>query len=270
MNNTRNGNIKMTDLTERIKLIDGSNTDYISENGNVYKMMKNNELYKKKTRVNESNGYVYCGITFNNGKNKQKRIHRLVAAAFVENKNKDMFRIVGHKDNIKHNNVYTNLYWTDTSENTKKAFDDGLVKNDKGIEDNQSIHIAMYKNNGDLISVYGSIIEAGKKIKGSSKSSISKVVDKTTKGRKGYYFKSISKDEYYNTPINKRELEYTIPYIKKNKINFKVTSPNGDIITTDNQKEIERTIGISQGRISQLLRKKKHGYLDDYYFEKIN
>jgi len=44
--------------------------------------------------------------------------------------------------------------------------------------------------------MYGSISQAARCIEGYSKNNIAKMIDKNTKGRKGYYFKSISKEEY--------------------------------------------------------------------------
>ena len=41
-----------------------------------------------------------------------------------------MFDIVGHKDDVRTNNVYTNLYWTTQSENIQKAVKSGRLKFD--------------------------------------------------------------------------------------------------------------------------------------------
>jgi hypothetical protein len=58
---------------------------------------------------------------------KEYSIHRLVATAFIPNPNE--LPLVMHKDNNPHNNHVDNLKWGNTSENTKQAYDDGLVKN---------------------------------------------------------------------------------------------------------------------------------------------
>lgn len=79
--------ISIEDIKEEIKLIDENSTDYISVNGNVYKKHKG-LFYKKKLYINKANGYVYCGITYKNedgtNKNITKRVHILVAKAFIE------------------------------------------------------------------------------------------------------------------------------------------------------------------------------------------
>lgn len=158
-NHTRLGNLDRSDIIEKISPIEGSSTDYISENGNVYKLMKNNKFYKKKLYINKNNGYAYCGISMDTGVNKSHRIHILTAKAFIPNPNN--YNIVGHDDNIKNHNEYTNLYWTTTSENTQKAFDDGLAKNASGYDDNQSIPVIMYYDNIPY-GAYGSIKECNR------------------------------------------------------------------------------------------------------------
>lgn len=148
--------VKLEDIKEEMKLIPGSHTDYITPSGNVYKDYGDGMYFKKKQSINPVNGYVYIGITFNNGKNKSCRVHRLVANAFIPNPNN--YDIVGHKNNIKHDNRVDNLYWTTVQDNTQKAFDDGLAKNDKGYKDSQSMPIAVYKN-GEFYRDFGSLKE---------------------------------------------------------------------------------------------------------------
>lgn len=188
--------IKREDIQEDMILISESDTDYITPSGKVYKDYGNGLFYPKVPSINKYNGYVYIGITCKNGQNKSRRLHRLLAIAFIPNPKPEEYNVVGHKDNDKSNYDLENLYWTNTSENTKKAYDDQLAKNDIGISDSQSIPIAVYKNNGTFVSVYGSISQASRCIKGYSKNNIVHMLDKNVKGRKGYYFQSISKKEY--------------------------------------------------------------------------
>lgn len=153
---TRLGNLDRVDINEKISLIDGSSTDYISENGNIYKLMKNNKFYKKKPYINKNNGYVYCGISMDSVENVSHRVHILTAKAFIPNPNN--YNIVGHDDNIKYHNESSNLYWTTVSENTQKAYDDGLANNASGYDDNQSEPVLIYYND-ELYGAYGSIKE---------------------------------------------------------------------------------------------------------------
>ena len=153
--------IKKEDIKEEIVLIEGSLTDYISSNGNVYKYCGDDMFFKKKTHINKHNGYVYCGITLLDGKNKSRRIHRLVAIAFIDNPMG--YNVVGHKNNIKHDNRIENLYWTTTQENTQKAYDDGLASNRKSWDDDQSKPVDVYKN-GKFVCSYGSLKECSREM----------------------------------------------------------------------------------------------------------
>lgn len=184
-------------------LISESDTDYITLSGKVYKYYGNGCFYLKKSYINSHNGYVYIGITCKDGTNRNRRLHRLLAIAFIDNSNPNDYNVVGHKDNDKSNYSLDNLYWTDTSENTKKAFDDQLARNDIGISDSQSIPVSVYKNNDDFVSMYDSISQAARCINGYSKTNIARMIDRNIKGRKGYYFKSISKEEYFKFTGNK-------------------------------------------------------------------
>lgn len=65
-------------------------------------------------------GYLYVNL---GGKNS-RTIHRLVALNLIENTNN--YKIVGHIDDIKTNNCISNLYWTTSSENNKRAYATGL------------------------------------------------------------------------------------------------------------------------------------------------
>ncbi|MDR2044899.1 MAG: HNH endonuclease [Clostridium sp.] len=61
-------------------------------------------------------GYV-CVNLWNNGQRKFRKIHRLVAMAYLENPNELPF--VHHKDENKTNNNVSNLEWSSVSHNTQ-------------------------------------------------------------------------------------------------------------------------------------------------------
>lgn len=180
-------------------LIDGSNTDYITQFGEIYKLYDEDKrlYFKKKSFVNNHNGYVYSGITFKDGINRSRRLHVLLAKAHIPNPNPIEYDIVGHKDNNKTNYNINNLYWTNTSENTKKTYDDGLAKNDIGYDDSQSIPVCCFNLNKELIKEYGSIILASNDL-GVSKSTIARQCrhEVMTRPRCGYYFRT---QEEYNS-----------------------------------------------------------------------
>lgn len=160
----------------------------ISENGEVYKGEKKLKLELKKC------GYYYCGLT-KNKKRKSFRVHRLVALTFIENPNN--FDIVHHKDGNKLNNHVSNLEWTTISRNTKLAFKSGSAINKKGIEDSQSIQVAVFLKNGDFFGVFESVRQASE-VTGISQGNVAAWVRGEIKSsRKGFIFKKITREEYF-------------------------------------------------------------------------
>ena len=77
----------------------------------------------------DTKGYLGVGLN-RNGTAKPKRVHRLVAEAFL-NKPEGLMS-VNHIDGVKTNNNLSNLEWVTYSENTKKGYELGLF--DKSIE----------------------------------------------------------------------------------------------------------------------------------------
>ena len=121
------------------------------------------EFFQYNTTVNRRNGYVYAPIKYIKSDGtyeiRRRRLHIVIAETLLPNPNK--FPIVGHKNNIKADIRLSNLYWTTISENTKKAFDDGLAVNAKGYDDSQSIPVIMFNTyTNEEIGRYGSASEA--------------------------------------------------------------------------------------------------------------
>lgn len=265
MTGRRSKHINVEDLKINLKPIEGSSTDFIGEDGFVYKTYDEClSYYRKSNYINKHNGYVYCGVSYDGEGNKSRRVHVLIAKAFMTNPSN--LPIVGHKDNIKHNNDIDNLYWTTVKENTQKAFDDGLAVNAKGIEDSQSQPIACYTNDHIFVSVYGSIKEAGRCIKGFPDCSIHKVCgDKPRKGRKGYYFLTISKADYKNSSI--KGLKFEVKYINKLRTDvICVNKITKEKYITTSQKSASALTGVSQSIISAKLRSGKVSQDDIWIF----
>lgn len=83
-----------------------------------------------KTQINK-HGYE-CIRLHVNGKMYSKRIHRLVAEAFVDNDNPDNFDEINHINGKKLENDMNNLEWIDRSGNMQHAYDTGLKELMKG------------------------------------------------------------------------------------------------------------------------------------------
>ena len=75
-------------------------------------------------------GYKSINL-YNNGSRTTKRVHRLVAEAFIPNKIESLQ--VNHKDGNKLNNNANNLEWTTAKDNCKHAWNSGLVSPSYGM-----------------------------------------------------------------------------------------------------------------------------------------
>lgn len=93
----------------------------VSSEGRV----RNDNNGKIKSLVNTGDGYYHTDL-YSEGKRETKKVHRLVAEAFIPNP--DNKPQVNHKDGNKHNNNMGNLEWVDNSENMIHAFKNGLIK----------------------------------------------------------------------------------------------------------------------------------------------
>ena len=180
-------------IVEEMRLINGSSTDYITPTGNIYKDYGNNMFYHKSVFPNKNNGYLYCGITYDEGQ-RQRRVHILVAEAYIPNPNN--YPVVMHKDNNKQNCCVENLKWGTVQENTQNAFNDGLQKNKQSWEDSQSIAVCSFNLNGELLNKYGSVGEASRELQVTKTTILNQCNHKIkTKPRCGYWFRYLSEYE---------------------------------------------------------------------------
>lgn len=111
-------------------VVKGVKTKYeISSSGRI-RTKKKGKVKILKPSFNQD-GYKMIQIKVGD-KKVTKKIHRLVAEAFVENPDPERFKEVNHLNGDKANNDMDNLEWTDRSGNMHHAFDTGLILPMKG------------------------------------------------------------------------------------------------------------------------------------------
>lgn len=138
-----------------------------------------------KPYINKRNGYVYCYLTIKE-KEKNLRLHRLVAEAFIPNpENKPE---VNHEDGNKENCCVSNLYWTTRSENQKHAYKTGLQKHKRGNNSKLAKKVIQHDKDGNLIKEWESIIDVERTL-GIYGSNISKCCKGKHKTAGGYIWR---------------------------------------------------------------------------------
>jgi hypothetical protein len=137
-------------MEEVWKNIEGYKDYYVSNMGRV-KSTKNGNKKIIKQKADSLGKYLLVSLC-KDGFVKSCLVHRLVAKAFLKNKNK--FPQVNHKDLNKKNNRVDNLEWVTASENSKHAYKNGVIniptyKGRFGKQHNKSIAVIMKKPDGE-------------------------------------------------------------------------------------------------------------------------
>lgn len=131
------------------KQIQGFENYEVSNRGNIRNVTTGKILKPEITHK----GYFRISLSTNGVKIK-KRVHRLVAEAFIENPyNKPQ---INHKDGNKINNDISNLEWCNNSENMKHAWQNGMIDKDLSIKNLKITRkpINQYTYDGKLIATY--------------------------------------------------------------------------------------------------------------------
>ena len=149
--------------------------------------VRNSKTGKLLSSYRNKQGYLYIKLQINK-KQTHKAVHRLVAAAFVDNpENKPQ---VNHLDLNKSNNHYSNLEWATGRENSMHAIKNGAVNYRKRNPSSKYKYFNVKKLslNGDLIEEFAGISKAAADT-GINKHNIHAVIRGDRKSAGGFLWK---------------------------------------------------------------------------------
>ena len=163
------------------------NEHYTNVKPNIQKKGETVAFYKTKliSTYKDSTGYLVVSVRDKNGNIYRKKVHRLVAEAFIPNPNN--LPVVNHKDEDKTNNRIDNLEWCTSKENANHG-----TRNSR-IQKALSNRVAQYTVDGQLIKVWNSMSEAAKHFGASTTTYIRRVCQGSfgRKTYKGYVWKYV-------------------------------------------------------------------------------
>lgn len=145
----------MEQNTETWKPINGFPKYHVSNQGRI----KNIESGRIFTGTQDAFGYMHVRLINPQGTYTLRKIHRLVAEAFLPNP--DNKPIIDHIDGDKTNNALSNLRWVTYSENTIE-YKKRAEANPENKQNQKSRKIAQYTLDGKLVATFDKISEITK------------------------------------------------------------------------------------------------------------
>lgn len=189
-------------MSKEIKGFEGLYT--IDESGNVFSIRKKKYI----SPFYNKNGYMMISLV-KDKKKSNMTIHRLLAEAFIDNKEK--FPCINHIDGNKLNNNLSNLEWCTQSHNMKEAYKLGLLNTwcgKKFGKDHPNYkfrgkwktqkEIVQLDKKGDLIKKFNSATEVERNL-GYSCAHISECCRGLRKSAYGYIWKYVEKTFDFST-----------------------------------------------------------------------
>ena len=156
----------------------------VSDQGRVKSLNYNHTGTERilKPRKN-TNGYLHV-ILCKDGHKKTVKIHRLVAEAFIPNP--QGLETVNHKDEVKTNNVASNLEWMSRADNINYG------THNKRVSEALSKQVQMFdKFTCELLATFPSLMEAGR-VTGINQGDISSCCRGKLKSAGGYIWKYLT------------------------------------------------------------------------------
>lgn len=186
------------------------NEHYTTVKPNIQKTNETVAFYKEKLvkPYKDSSGYLVVSIRGIKGNTIRKKIHRLVAQAFIPNPNG--YDTVNHIDENKMNNSLENLEWVTAKENANHG-----TRNSR-IQKALSNRVAQYTIDGQLVKIWNSMSEAARYFGASTTTYIRRVCQGSfgRKTYKGYVWKYVDdKQQFINIikrTFSKEELQNII------------------------------------------------------------
>ena len=132
-------------------------------------------------------GYLKVGLN-KDGKRKTIKVHRLVAQAFCPNPDPIHFDKVNHLDEVKTNNVASNLEWCDVKYNNNYGTHNDKVSKALVNHPKKSNEVQKFDKQGNLLDAFPSTMEAGR-VTGISQSSIVRCCNGNRKSAGGYVWR---------------------------------------------------------------------------------